>query len=73
MGRSFMVDVLHCGSCNMNVDIIEVKHHSDYEERILSCGHTSNKHITNIVESQINISDKITDYSIERFKQSQRA
>jgi hypothetical protein len=71
MGYSFMENVFHCVICNKNVDIIEVKHHSDYEERILSCGHTSNKYIRNIIESQINISDKITT-TLERFKQSQR-
>ena len=66
-----MENVFHCVICNKNVDIIEVKHHTDYEERILSCGHTSNKYIRNIIESQINISDKITT-TLERFKQSQR-
>jgi hypothetical protein len=66
-----MVDFLHCGSCNIDVDVIEVKHHTDYEESILSCGHTSNKHITNIVEPPIHISDKVTA-TITRFKQSQR-
>jgi hypothetical protein len=71
MTHRFMVDFLHCGSCNMDVDVIEVKHHTDYEESILSCGHTSNKHITNIVEPPIHISDKVTA-TITRFKQSQR-
>jgi hypothetical protein len=71
MTHTFMVDFLHCGSCNMDVDVIEVKHHTDYEESILSCGHTSNKHITNIVEPPIHISDKVTA-TITRFKQSQR-
>jgi hypothetical protein len=71
MTHSYMVDFLHCGSCNMDVDVIEVKHHTDYEERILNCGHTSNKHITNIVEPPIHISDKITA-TVSRFKQLQR-
>ena len=71
MTHRFMVDFVHCGSCNMDVEVIEVKHHTDYEERILSCGHTSNKHITNIVDPPIHISDKITT-TVSRFKQSQR-
>lgn len=45
MGYSFMENVFHCIICDKNVDIIEVKHQADYEERILSCGHTSNKYM----------------------------
>ena len=71
MDYSFMENVFHCVICNKNVDIIEVKHHTDYEERILSCGHQSNKYVKEIIEPQINISDKITT-TLERFKQSQR-
>jgi hypothetical protein len=66
-----MADFLHCESCSMDVDVIEVKHHVEYEERILSCGHTSNKYITNIVEPPIHISDKVTA-TVSRFKQSPR-
>jgi hypothetical protein len=50
----------------MDVYVIEVKHHVEYEERILSCGHTSNKYITNIVEPPIHISDSITVQTIAK-------
>lgn len=65
-----MDNVLYCGSCNKDVDILEVKHHTDFDERILSCGHTSNKSIENINEPTIQISDKITA-TVSRLKRSE--
>jgi hypothetical protein len=65
-----MENVLYCGSCNKDVDILEVKHHTDFDERILSCGHTSNKSIKNINEPTIHISDKITA-TVSRLKRSE--
>src|SRR5437868_8582104 len=71
MRYSFMESSFHCAICNENVDIIQANHHTDYEERILSCGHTSKRYIRDMTEPRINISDKITT-TLERFKQSQR-
>ena len=66
-----MENVLHCGTCNKDVEILEVKDHNEFEERILSCGHTSNKYIRNIIEPTIHISDKITA-TVSRFKRSEK-
>ena len=67
----FMADFVYCGRCNMDVQVKDVKPHGNYEKRILSCGHTSNKYIANIVEPPVSISDKITA-SVSRLEQSQR-
>jgi len=66
-----MENVLHCRNCDKDVDILEVKHHTDFEERILSCGHRSNKYIKNIIEPSTHISDKITA-TVSRLKQSEK-
>jgi hypothetical protein len=71
MAYRFMENVLHCRSCNKDVDILEVKHHTDFEERFLSCGHTSNKYIKNIIEPAIHISDKIAA-TVSRLKRSEK-
>jgi len=71
MTYRFMEKVLYCGTCNKDVDILEVKHNNEFEERILSCGHTSNKYIKNIIEPTIHISDKITA-TVSRFKRSEK-
>jgi hypothetical protein len=66
-----MENVFRCTICNKDASIIEVKHHTDYEERILSCGHRPEKHIRNITEPPIHLSDKIAA-TVSRFKQSQK-
>jgi hypothetical protein len=68
-----MENVFHCEICNKDVDIIETRQHADHEERILSCGHRSNKYVRNIIyhEPPIHISDKIST-TVTKFKQSQR-
>ena len=66
-----MENVFHCEICNKDVDIIETRQHTDDEERILSCGHRSNKYVRNIIEPPKQISDKIST-TVTKFKQSQR-
>ena len=66
-----MENVFHCEICNKDVDIIEIRQHADDEERILSCGHRSNKYVRNIIEPPKQISDKIST-TVTKFKRSQR-
>ena len=66
-----MENVFYCEICNKDVDIIETRQHTDHEERILSCGHRSNKYVRNIIEPPKQISDKIST-TVTKFKRSQR-
>lgn len=47
-----------CVKCNKDVEIINVIRHEDYEEQILSCGHTGRR-VERELHEAISISDKV--------------
>jgi hypothetical protein len=54
-----MTNTFHCVICDKDVEIKEVNHLMDYDEQVLSCGHTSKLHKRAISE-EVRFGDNVS-------------
>jgi len=58
-----MTNPFHCIICGRDVEIEEVNHLIDHDERVLSCGHTS-KLYTKAISDDLPLGDNVSYYII---------